>query len=111
MRGLTGPSLVKWFHVKRLSLAIYAVLGAADLAFTLAALRLGILEGNPVLAWCQQQGLLIPAKVGLVAFAVVVAAYLWHRSPIVPRLMGIANALYGLIVLYHLWFWLPRWLG
>jgi hypothetical protein len=59
---------------------IYLVLGLADLGFSLLAFQLGVLEGNPLLAWMSRHGLFVPAKLALTGLATALIALLYSRN-------------------------------
>ncbi len=58
---------------------LYLILGLADLGFSLLAFRLGVPEGNPLLAWMARHGLFIPAKLLLTAVAAVLIGVVYER--------------------------------
>jgi hypothetical protein len=79
---------------------LYLIMGMADLGFSLLAFRLGVQEGNPLLAWMARHGLFLPMKVGLTLLATVLIAVVYER----PRARAICWASVGLMVLvncYH----------
>lgn len=59
---------------------LYLILGIADLGFSLIAFRLGVAEGNPLLAWMEARGLFIPAKLALTGVATGLIAALYSRA-------------------------------
>ena len=59
---------------------LYLVLGLADLIFSLLAFRLGVLEGNPFLAWMEIHGVFVPAKLLLTGLAAFLLAALYSRN-------------------------------
>ncbi len=79
---------------------LYLLLGAADLVLSLAAFRLGVAEGNPVLAFMAARGLFVPAKVALTLLAagLIVVVY---RSPRARLLCWAGVALMALVDGYH----------
>jgi len=58
----------------------YLLFSLADLGFSLLAFRLGVVEGNPILAWMDGHGLFIPAKLALTGVATVLIAVLYSRN-------------------------------
>lgn len=79
---------------------LYLILGVADLGFSLLAFRLGVAEGNPLLAWMEARGLFIPAKLALTGVATGLIAVLYSRD----RARALCWALIALMVVvnaYH----------
>jgi len=99
MDGTGRPTLLD--HVSGTFVGLlYLIFGMADLGCSLLAFRLGVPEGNPVLAWMAARGLFVPAKVVLTLLATVLIGLVYRR----PRARPICWASVVLMVLvdsYH----------
>ena len=80
---------------------LYLVLGVADLGFSLIAFRLGVAEGNPLLAWMEARGLFLPAKLALTGLATGLIAVLYSRNR-AQALCWAAIAVMVVVNAYHI---------
>ena len=80
--------------------AVYLLLGLADLLLSLAAFRLGIVEGNPFLAHFLSRGLFIPAKLTLTVLVTLLIVKLYTHRYTRP-LCWAALLLMALVDAYH----------
>ncbi|MCS6859012.1 MAG: DUF5658 family protein [Abditibacteriales bacterium] len=64
---------------------LFFILSAFDWFFSLLAFEVGVREGNPFLAWCQQNSLFTPAKWALtiVATCLILSLYRYRSGRIV----------------------------
>ncbi len=81
-------------------LTLYVFLGIADLAFTLAALQLGVREANPFLAQCIEHGLFEFMKISL-TLLVLCICYKFRQHGVVQSTMAVANTVMATLVVYH----------
>ncbi len=81
---------------------LYFVFAVSDWFFSLVAFRLGVPEGNPFLAWCQQRSLFTPMKAALtlVATALIFILYPHRRSGRAVALLGVL--LMAMVTAYHM---------
>ena len=85
-------------------LVLANVLNLADLLFTLFALDLGAVEGNPLMRWLLEQSVAAAAtvKIGLVSgISVVVWRLREYRMILAVALVAVAT--FGGVVIYDLW--------
>lgn len=90
--------------------ALYLVLAAADLFFSLVAFSHGVPEGNPFMAWLLVRGMFVPGKIGV---SLLVAALMVIVHGGAGRWRGVVwggVALMGVTVAFHLWA-LPQFTG
>jgi hypothetical protein len=79
---------------------VYLVLGLGDLIMSLAAFRLGVAEGNPVLAFMVVHGLFVPAKLIFTVLAAGLIVTLYSRSR-VQLICWSVLILMALVDVYH----------
>jgi hypothetical protein len=84
------------------SASLYIAFGLMDLILSLAAFALGIPEGNPVLAYMEQQGLFLPAKVILTILVAILIAFLHHHKSVRPVAYS-AILIMAFVDAYHVW--------
>jgi len=81
---------------------LYIIFGLTDLLLSLAAFALGVLEGNPLLAWLAGCGLFVPAKILLTLAAALLIVLLYSRAGTRPFAHSAVLAM-AMVDLYHIW--------
>ncbi|MBA3725128.1 MAG: hypothetical protein H0W86_01435 [Armatimonadetes bacterium] len=83
---------------------LYALLGLMDFFFTLLAFQYGFQEGNPILAWYQEQGVFEVVKVGT-TIAIVILGFLLWKLRLVRAIICAADIGMFALFCWHLFFW------
>ena len=81
-------------------LTLYVFLGVSDLAFTLAALQIGVREANPFLAQYIDLGLFEFVKISL-TLLVLCICYRYRKHRAVENIMSVANTVMATLIVYH----------
>jgi hypothetical protein len=90
-------------HQAAFPAALYLILAAADLIFSLVAFNLGVPEGNPFMAWLLARGLFVPGKIGISLLIVLLMLAVYGGT---HRWRWLAWGAVGImmpVVGFHLW--------
>ena len=83
--------------------ALYLLFAALDLLFSLVAFSLGIMEGNPFMAWLLQHGLFVSGKIALSLAMAVLMLVIHAQSRRWRWVVWGGVGMMGSVVAFHLW--------